>query len=83
MKHECRLVARHDWVPKRNAGTNMRMEKTAGAVFSAMLTGRGNFGGASEESAAHLSGGLAPLSIPLELTPRRSACRAVESTSFD
>jgi hypothetical protein len=31
-------------VPKRDAGTNMRMEKTAGAVFSTVLTGRGNLG---------------------------------------
>ena len=36
-----------NWLPKRNAGTNIRMEKTAGVVFSTVLTGRGNFGGAS------------------------------------
>ena len=29
------------WLPKRDAGTNMRMEKSARAVFSVVLTGRG------------------------------------------
>jgi len=36
-----------NWLPKRDAGTKCEMEKTAGAVFSTVLTERGNFGGAS------------------------------------
>lgn len=38
VRKNCQL----NWLPKRNAGTNMRIEKTAGAVFSTVLIGRGN-----------------------------------------
>ena len=34
-----------DWLPKRNPGTNTRLEKSRGAVFSGMLTAWGDFEG--------------------------------------
>jgi hypothetical protein len=46
----------------------MRMEKSAGAAFSTVLTERGNFGGASVDRVLHCSGKLAPQPFRQPLT---------------
>ena len=58
-----------NWLPKCNPGTNRRLEKPCGAVFSSMLTARGDFEG---EDSSRDHGFRLDLFLSIDLLRRNS-----------